>query len=174
MLGQAQTAVKMGSQWLMLEGTGVPQRNETDFAWLKSADPGSSIGGLLILRSDARALFDGLTSGAGLAMVIVSAVAGATTLALVWTERYGLARATSALAVVAIVVGWALAQDPYLLPPDLTVDEAAAANAVLQATVIVVGLGMLILAPSLWFLYRLVLRGELDQSYEPLDQRFHT
>ncbi len=133
-----------------------------------------SIGGLLVLRSDARALFDGLTSGAGLAMVIVSAVAGAATLALVWTERYGLARATSALAVVAIVVGWALAQDPYLLPPDLTVDEAAAADAVLQATVIVVGLGMLILAPSLWFLYRLVLKGELDQSYEPLDQRFHT
>ena len=37
---------------------------------------------------------------------------------------------------------------------------------------IVVALGMLILGPSLWFLYRLVLQGRLDQSYEPLDQRF--
>ena len=35
-------------------------------------------------------------------------------------------------------------------------------------------LGMLILGPSLWFLYRLVLKGQLDQTYEPLDQRFHT
>jgi len=26
--------------------------------------------------------------------------------------------------------------------------------------------------PSLVLLYRLVLRGELDQSFEPLDQRF--
>ena len=32
-------------------------------------------------------------------------------------RAYGLARATSTLAVVAIVVGWALAQNPYLLPP---------------------------------------------------------
>jgi cytochrome d ubiquinol oxidase subunit II len=133
-----------------------------------------SIGGLLVLRSDSRALFDGLTSGGGLVMVIVSALAGASTLALVWTERYGLARVSSALAVVAIVVGWALAQDPYLLPPSLTLDQGAAADATLQATVIVVGLGALILGPSLWFLYRLVLKGQLDQNYEPLDQRFHT
>jgi cytochrome bd ubiquinol oxidase subunit II len=26
--------------------------------------------------------------------------------------------------------------------------------------------------PSLWYLYRLVLRGDLDQEDEPLDQRF--
>ena len=35
-----------------------------------------------------------------------------------------------------------------------------------------VGLGSLILVPSLWFLYRLVPAGRLDQAYEPLDQRF--
>ena len=33
-------------------------------------------------------------------------------------------------------------------------------------------LGFVILVPSLWCLYRLVLRGTLDQEYEPLDQRF--
>jgi cytochrome d ubiquinol oxidase subunit II len=130
-----------------------------------------ALGGLLVLRADARALFDGLTGGAGLAMVIVSAAAGAGTLALVWTERYGVARATSALAVVAIVVGWALAQDPYLLPPALTLEAGAAPDATLQATIIVVALGMLILGPSLWFLYRLVLQGRLDATYEPLDER---
>ena len=37
---------------------------------------------------------------------------------------------------------------------------------------IAVGLGFLILVPSLWYLYRLVLQGRLDQAYEPLDQRF--
>jgi hypothetical protein len=47
-IGQAQTAVKLGSQWLLLEGTGVPQRNETDLQWLTSADVGSSVAGLLI------------------------------------------------------------------------------------------------------------------------------
>ena len=90
-----------------------------------------ALGGLFVLRDDSPALYDGLTSGGGLAMVVVSALAGAVTLALVWSERYGLARLTSALAVAAIVVGWALAQDPYFLPGELTLERAAAPDAVL-------------------------------------------
>jgi cytochrome bd ubiquinol oxidase subunit II len=128
--------------------------------------------GLLVVRSDARSLFDGLTSGGGLAMVLVSAAAGMTTLALVWGERYGLARFVAAVAVAAIVIGWALAQDPYVLPGELTLDQAAAGNATLAAVLIGIGAGSLILGPSLWWLYRLVLQGRLDQTYEPLDQRF--
>jgi cytochrome d ubiquinol oxidase subunit II len=131
-----------------------------------------ALGGLLVLRDDAPDLYDGLTSGGGLVMVLVSGAAGLTTLGLVWRERYGVARLTSALAVASIVVGWVLAQSPYVLPPELTLQEAAASDATLSATVIAVGLGMFILAPSLWFLYRLVLQGRLDQEYEPLDQRF--
>jgi cytochrome bd ubiquinol oxidase subunit II len=128
--------------------------------------------GIVVVRGDARPLFDGLTSGGGLAMVLVSAIAGVATLALVWAERYGLARFVAAVAVAAIVVGWALAQDPYVLPGQLTLDQAAAGDATLAAVLIGIGLGSLILGPSLWWLYRLVLQGRLDQSYEPLDQRF--
>ncbi|HEX5620018.1 MAG TPA: cytochrome d ubiquinol oxidase subunit II [Solirubrobacteraceae bacterium] len=132
-----------------------------------------ALAGLLVLRSDARELYDGLTSGGGLAMVLVSGAAGLATLALVYRERYGLARVTAAGAVAAIVVGWVLAQSPYVLPPELTLNEAAASDATLAAVVIAVGAGMVILVPSLWWLYRLVLQGRLDQEYEPLDQRFH-
>jgi cytochrome d ubiquinol oxidase subunit II len=131
-----------------------------------------AVGGLIVLRSDARDLFDGLTSGAGLACVIVSAIAGVLTLALVWTERYGPARLTAAAAVAAITVGWALAQSPYLLPPELTLDEAAASDATLAAVLVGLAIGALVLVPSLFLLYRLVLRGTLDQEFEPLDQRF--
>jgi hypothetical protein len=46
--GQSQNAVKLGSAWLMLEGASVPERNDTDVQWLKSADPGASVGGLMI------------------------------------------------------------------------------------------------------------------------------
>jgi cytochrome d ubiquinol oxidase subunit II len=133
-----------------------------------------ALAGLVVLRDDARDLYDGLTSGGGLVLVIVSALAGLATMGLVWAERFGLARVTAAGAVAAIVVGWLLAQKPYILPPDLTIDEAQASNATLSAVVIGVGAGMVILVPSLWFLYRLVLQGRLDQEYEPLDQRFHT
>jgi cytochrome bd ubiquinol oxidase subunit II len=132
-----------------------------------------ALAGLFVLRSDAPDLYDGVTSGAGLAMVLLSGLAGLATMALVWTERYGLARVTAAGAVAAVVAGWVFAQKPYVLPPELTLDKAAASHATLSAVVIGVGAGMVILAPSLWFLYRLVLQGRLDQEYEPLDQRFH-
>jgi hypothetical protein len=46
--GQTQAAVKLGDKWLLLEGTSVPARNESDIQWLQKADPGSSIAGLLI------------------------------------------------------------------------------------------------------------------------------
>src|SRR6185295_5604384 len=42
-----------------------------------------ALGGLFVIRSDSRALFDGLTSGGGLVAVLASAVAGAVTLWLV-------------------------------------------------------------------------------------------
>jgi len=130
--------------------------------------------GLLVLRSDARPLFDGLTSGAGLAMVLLSAAAGVATLALLYAERYELARFSAAAAVAAVVIGWVIAQSPYVLPPELTLEQASASDAALSAVVIGVAGGMVILVPSLWFLYRLVLQGRLDQEYEPIDQRFHT
>jgi cytochrome bd ubiquinol oxidase subunit II len=133
-----------------------------------------ALAGLLVLRHDARALYDGLTSGAGLAMVLVSGAAGVATLVLVFREHYELARFSSALAVAAIVVGWVIAQDPYVLPPHVTLQEAAAPSSTLTAVVIGVAVGLVILVPSLWWLYRLVLQGRLDQEYEPLDQRFHT
>jgi cytochrome d ubiquinol oxidase subunit II len=131
-----------------------------------------AMGGLLVVREDARPLFDGLTSGGGLVMVLVSGLAGVATLGLVWAGRYALARVSAAGAVAAIIVGWVLAQKPYVLPPRLTLDEAAAGDATLEAVVISVVAGMVILLPSLWLLYRLVLRGRLDQGFEPLDQRF--
>jgi cytochrome d ubiquinol oxidase subunit II len=127
---------------------------------------------LLVVRSDARPLYDGLTSGSGLAAIVVSVVAGVATLALIWTGRFELARFPAAVAVAAVIAGWVLANAPELLPGQLTIDEAAAADATLTALVVSIGLGLVILVPALFYLYRLVLQGRLDQAYEPLDQRF--
>ena len=132
----------------------------------------AALGTVIVVRSDARPLYDGLTSGDGLAAVIASGLAGGATLGLVWKRRFGLARLSAAGAVAAIMVGWALAQNPDLLPGQLTLDQGAADDAVLTALVVSVLVGFVILVPSLWYLYRLVLQGRLDQEYEPLDQRF--
>ena len=127
---------------------------------------------LLVVRSDARDLFDGLTSGSGLAAIVISALAGVATLALVWTSRFELARGTAAVAVAAVIAGSVVGNRPDLLPGELTIDEAAASDATLTALVVSIGIGLLILVPSLTYLSRLVLQGRLDQAYEPLDQRF--
>ena len=65
--------------------------------------------------------------------------------------------------VAAIVVGWALAQRPELLP-GLTADEAAAERPTLIATIGGVALGAVIVVPSLALLFGLVLRGRFDRE----------
>ena len=125
-----------------------------------------AVAGLLVLRADARPIWDGLTSRAGLVMVVVSAAAGLATLVLVRRSRFGPARASAALAVAAIVAGWALAQRPYLLP-GLTVSEAAAGRSTLIAVVVSVAIGAVVLVPSLILLFRLFLRGRLDTGPAP-------
>jgi cytochrome d ubiquinol oxidase subunit II len=124
---------------------------------------GLAIAGLLVVRSDARPLFDDLTSGAGLAAVIVSAVAGVVTLVLVRAGRYEPARVSAAAAVAAIVAGWGLAQRPDLLP-GLTVHAAAASHATLVALLVSIAIGLVILVPSLVLLFGLVLRGRFDEG----------
>jgi cytochrome bd ubiquinol oxidase subunit II len=126
-----------------------------------------SLAGLLVVRSDVPDLYDGLTSGAGLACVLASAAAGVATLWLEWRERFEVARYTAAVAVAAIVAGWAVAQQPYLLPPDLTVQEAAASDATLAALLISTVIGMLVLVPALAWLFRLALSGRIAYEEEP-------
>jgi len=128
---------------------------------------GLAIAGLLVVRSDAPGLYDDLTSGPGLVCVLGSAVAGLVTLWLEWRERFEVARYSAAVAVGAIVAGWAVAQEPYLLPPDLTVHEAAASDPTLAALLVATALGMAVLVPALTWLFRLALSGRLAYEEEP-------
>jgi cytochrome d ubiquinol oxidase subunit II len=125
-----------------------------------------AVAGLAVVSSDAPDLYDGLSSGLGLACVLGSAAAGVITLALEWRERFELARYTAAAAVAAIVAGWGAAQEPYLLPPDLTVDAAAASDATLAALLIASALGMVLLIPALAWLFRLAVTGRLAYEEE--------
>jgi cytochrome bd ubiquinol oxidase subunit II len=120
-----------------------------------------AVAGLFVLRADARELFDGLTSGAGLVVIVASAAGGLATVALLRAGRYEPARASAALAVAAMVAGWGIAQQPELLP-GLTIDEAAAGHSTLVALLVSIGAGLVILVPSLMLLYGLVLRGRFD------------
>ncbi|MEV8565494.1 cytochrome d ubiquinol oxidase subunit II [Streptomyces sp. NPDC051322] len=108
--------------------------------------------GIAILDQDAPLLFHGLTHRA-LPLVIVSAVAGLLGLALLAGRRFVLARAAAALAVAAILWAWGAAQYPRMLGPGVTVSAAASVESVLVACLIALGVGFLVLVPSLLLLY---------------------
>ena len=122
-----------------------------------------AIGGLAVLHSDAHHLYTRLLHGDALAAVIVSALAGLATLELVRRRGFEAARYTAALAVAAVVAGWALAQRPILLK-GLTIQQAAAPHDTLVVIVVAVLAGATILFPSLALLFRLVLQGRLDHG----------
>jgi cytochrome d ubiquinol oxidase subunit II len=126
---------------------------------------GVAVAGIVVLHSDAHLLYRHLVRGEGLVGLIVSALAGVGTLLLVGSRRFWLARYSAALAVAAIVAGWALAQQPVLLP-GLTIEQAAAPHDTLVAVIVAVLAGGAILFPSLGLLFRLTLGGRFDAGPE--------
>jgi cytochrome d ubiquinol oxidase subunit II len=122
-----------------------------------------ALGGLGVLAADAEPLFDDLVGGAGVPALITSVAAGTATLALVSGRRFEAARYSAALAVAAIIAGWALAQEPTFLP-GLTIEQAAAGDATLVATLVGLAVGLAIVLPSLYILFELVLRGRFDPT----------
>ena len=126
----------------------------------------AGIAGLFVLRADDPRLFDGLT-GRALPAVLLSVLAGVAALIALATRRYLPARAMSALAVTAILLGWALAQYPYLLLPEVTIEEAARGRATMVAMLVALAVGSAILAPALVYLYLLFQRSPDPQAPAP-------
>lgn len=115
------------------------------------------LAGIAVLRADAPLLFAGLT-GRGLPVVLLSVAAGLVALGLLLTRRYTAARIASAVAVAAILVGWAVGQYPYVLLPSLTVEQAATGRSTLLALLVALSAGALVLVPALVYLYALFQR----------------
>ncbi|MBO4252822.1 cytochrome d ubiquinol oxidase subunit II [Streptomyces griseorubiginosus] len=122
-----------------------------------------ALAGIAVLHADAPELFHGLTHRA-LPLVITSAVAGLAGLGLLLRRRFVTARAAAALAVAAILWAWGAAQYPALLVGSTTVTEAAANSSVLSAVLVALGVGALVLVPSLWLLYATFQRETPDQQ----------
>lgn len=122
-----------------------------------------ALAGLGVMAGDDRSIYDGLVSGAGLIAVIFSGVAGILAIGMLVARRYPAARVAGALATVAVVAGWGLAQSPEILP-GLTMEEAAAPENVIIALLFAIGIGLLVLIPSMVLLYGLALGGRFDSD----------
>jgi cytochrome d ubiquinol oxidase subunit II len=110
--------------------------------------------GIFVLHADARYIFDGLTSRAA-PLVILSALCGLGSLWLIARGLPGYARLLSIGAVASVVVGWGVAQWPYILPESLKVSAAAAPDPTLEAILFVFVLAAILILPSLGWLYYL-------------------
>jgi cytochrome d ubiquinol oxidase subunit II len=80
--------------------------------------------------------------------------------AALFLRRYRAARALAVGQVSLIVLGWGLAQWPYLLGPELTIRGSAAPDPTLRAVLVALAAGSLILLPSLWWLFRVFKRSD--------------
>jgi cytochrome d ubiquinol oxidase subunit II len=72
-----------------------------------------------------------------------------------WTRRYRLARVCAAAQVTLILLGWAFAQFPHLVEPDLTISSAAAPQVTLELLLGALVAGAILLFPSYYYLFRI-------------------
>jgi cytochrome d ubiquinol oxidase subunit II len=83
-----------------------------------------------------------------------TAVAAVTAIAALWRRRYRLARMAAAAQVSLILWGWLLAQYPYVIPPALSIRDAAAPPVTLRLLAMGLAAGAAVLLPSLRYLLR--------------------
>jgi cytochrome d ubiquinol oxidase subunit II len=114
----------------------------------------TALAGIAVLRSDAPRLFAGLT-GRGLPLIVATAAFGLVSLALLVRRSYLAVRVTAALAVVAVLWGWAVGQYPDILIGSATVSTSAAPNETLVVLVVSLSIGAVLLLPALLLLYGL-------------------
>jgi cytochrome bd ubiquinol oxidase subunit II len=111
-----------------------------------------SAAGVAVLSADAPELYTELTTGRALPFLLIAVLSGLASLLLLWRGAYVAVRLTAAVAVTGLLWGWGLGQYPELLP-GISIADAAATDAVLAASLGALGVGALLLVPSLWWLY---------------------
>lgn len=126
----------------------------------------TALAGIAVLDADAPRLFAGLT-GRGLALIFVSALFGVASLGLLLRRHYIAVRVTAALAVVAVLWGWGVAQYPDLLVGTATVTGAAAPDQTLLLLVISLAAGSAVLIPALALLYSLSQSPQREVTRSP-------
>jgi cytochrome d ubiquinol oxidase subunit II len=126
--------------------------------------------GLVVARSHAPYVFDGLTSRA-LPLVVLSALAGLGALLLLRRRPHRLGRLAAVIAAGGLVLAWGVAQWDYLLPESLTVAQAAAPPGTIKAVLAAGILAVLLIVPAFTLLYTLDQKGLLPEEGADLTAR---
>jgi cytochrome bd ubiquinol oxidase subunit II len=116
-----------------------------------------------IARHGAPRIFQGLTDWWAPLLLFATSLCAVGALVALWMRRFRAARLAAGGQVSLILIGWGLAQYPYLIVPDVTITGAATEPATLRLLLLTLALGALVLFPSFGFLFY-VFRRERERS----------
>jgi cytochrome bd ubiquinol oxidase subunit II len=111
-------------------------------------------------KNGAPLMYRGLTNWWAPLLLLWTALSAITALLALWFRAFNLARAAAVAQVAFILVGWALAQFPHLVAPEVTIENAAAPESTLKLLLLALGAGAVILLPSLLYLLQIFKRQE--------------
>jgi cytochrome d ubiquinol oxidase subunit II len=114
----------------------------------------------LVLGAESEVMARLIRPGWATLVLAGSGVAAVTSIVSLRKRRFQMARVAAGAWVTLILWGWVLAQFPLIIPPDLTINAAAAPNRTLAETMGVLAGGAVVLIPSLWYLLRVFKTGE--------------
>lgn len=107
----------------------------------------------VLARWQAPELFTRLTSWWAPWLLAGTSLCALGAIGSLWKRRFRLARLLAAGQVALILLGWFLAQYPYLIIPDVAIHDVATEVGTLRLLVWALGLGALLLFPSFGYLY---------------------
>jgi hypothetical protein len=91
----------------------------------------------------------------GLWAIAITILIGLATATALFFRHYRLARILIVMETISFLGSWGIAQLPYILPPDLTISQAASPPTTMREFFFSALVGTLVLLPSLWFLFHL-------------------
>jgi cytochrome bd ubiquinol oxidase subunit II len=118
-----------------------------------------SAAALPLVRLEAPHLWHALVGGTATPVLVTGVIAALLSGWWLRLRRYRLARASAVIQIACLIAGWAIAQSPYIIYPGLTLQQAAAPRSTLLFILWSTPMGMALLIPSLWYLFR-VFKGE--------------
>ncbi len=146
----------LAATYLTLDTEGQPDL-QNDFRlralWSELALAPIALVVFLSSRTGAPAMYGGLTRWWAPILLAWTTFFALGALAALWLRRYSAARIAAIGQVTTILFGWSLAQYPNLVTPDVTVLNSAAPAVTLRLLVSALGIGAILLLPSLAFLF---------------------
>ncbi len=108
--------------------------------------------GLFLSQTEAPLLWQGMLAHA-IPIVIATMIIGLATAVALFVRYYRVARVLIILEAAFLLGSWGLSQYPYIIPPDMTIDNAANDPTVIVTLLIATAIGMALLLPALYYLF---------------------